>query len=63
LLTAVLQDLGGSDKLKLCFVLGKILINQKIGKAFPKPRKATKRYRILYQNCTLKKNSTEKWNM
>jgi len=19
-------------------------------------------YRILYQNCTLKKNSTEKWN-
>ena len=26
------------------------------------PRKAAKRYRILYQNCTLKKNSTEKWN-
>ena len=42
--TAVLQDLGGSDKLKLRLLFAKgSVLNQKIGKAFPKPRKAPKR--------------------
>ena len=48
-LTAVLQDLGFRLMENWsCTCCGSVL-KQKIGKAFPKPRKATKRYATLYE--------------
>ena len=50
MLTAVLQDLGFWLNLKAVLYLQTSVINQKIGKAFPKPRKAE----IVMPHCSLK---------
>jgi hypothetical protein len=58
-LSAVLRDLGFRFNLKLVLYLEKLVINQKIGKAFPKPRKATKRCVSLYDFFVSKNKKIE----